>query len=348
MITLINAEHAQKALFVLGILYTCYFARSLILPIFIALLLAVILQPLVQKLNRLRIPNPVGAAVVMVTLLALVALAIFYVSQPAAKWLNQAPSIMGQVQTKLAKLKKPIEHAKETTDRLGKITDLGGGDGETKVAVKGPSLAGHVVSGLWFFLGQAAIVIILMYFFLAQGRGMLVRVTNGFRDPSQRASILTVLEQIQHDVSTYLQTYAIINAGIALVVTLLMLAFGMPTPILWGIMTGTFHFIPYLGPATALGIISLVSLLSFDSLLNILLPPLSYLALIILEGNLITPMIMSNRLAMNPIVVFVSILFWGWVWGVPGIFLAVPILATLKIIFNTMDTAPQPLREALK
>jgi predicted PurR-regulated permease PerM len=346
-VALVRARRAEQGLLVLGILYTFYFARSLILPIFIALLFAALLQPLVQKLNRFHIPDSLGAAIVVVVFFCLLALAVSYLSGPAAKWLDEGPAAVERIQSKVAKLKTPIQHAKEATEGIGKVTDLGGKDSQKKVAVKEPSVAGHIVSRVWEFLGEAAVVIILIYFFLAQGRTTLERVTNGFRDPSQGERVRTVLLQAQKDISAYLRTYAVINSAITVVVTLLMFVLGLPTPYLWGVMAGCLNFIPYLGPATALGVIALVSLLTFDSLTRVLLPPLLYLALIILEGNFITPMIMSNRLSMNAIAVFLSILFWGWVWGVPGVFLAVPILATLKIIFNTINAA-KPIREALK
>jgi predicted PurR-regulated permease PerM len=329
----------------LGILYTLYFARSLILPIFIALLLAALLHPVVRRMNRLRVPETVAAGLVIVAFLVLVILAAFSLSAPVVNWAGQGPAIAGQVQAKVAKLKEPIEHARKATERVGRMAGMDS-KGQKEVAVKGPGVAGYVASGAWSFLGEAAIVVILTYFFLARGRSTLQGIAGGFRDPSQGERLLTILARAQHDISIYLQTYALVNAGVALVVTLIMLILGMPTPLLWGVMAGSFNFIPYLGPGCALGVIALVSLLSFDSLGRMALPPLAYLCLIVVEGNFVTPTIMGNRLAMNPIAVFISILFWGWVWGVPGIFLAVPILATLKIVLSSMGRA-RPVHEAL-
>ena len=347
LFTLLRAQRAEQGLFILGVLYTFYFARGLILPIFIALLFAALLHPLVQRLNRLRVPDYVGAAIVVVTFFCLVALAVSYLSGPATKWLNQGPAAMAQIQAKVAKLKTPIEHARKATEQLGEVANLDGKDDRKKVAVKEPSIAGHIVSRLWAFLGEAGVVVILIYFFLAQGRMLIVRITNGFKDPSQGSRVRAVLLQAQKDVSAYFGTYVMVNSGVAFIVTMLMLVTGVPTPLLWGVMAGCLNFIPYLGPGTTLAVITLVSLLSFESVTRILLPPVLYLALVILEGNFITPAIMSTRLSMNATVVFISILFWGWVWGVPGIFLATPILATLKIIFNTINMA-RPVREALK
>lgn len=321
---------------VLAILYTLYFARSLILPLVIALFLSALLQPVVYRMNRVKIPDSVGAGIVVLLFLLLVIGGAYYLSSPAKRWIDQAPALLGQVEEKVGKLRRPLEHAKEATDRLSEMADLGEDAGK-KVVVKGPSFASQAVTGASFFVTQAVIIVILVYFLLAQGRTMLARLTANFRDPGQGARLSELLLRVQRDISAYLRTYGIINTGLAIVVTAVMAALGMPTPLLWGVVAGLFNFIPYLGPAVTLGIIGLVSILSFETWGRIALPPVVYLSLTTIEGNFITPMIMGNRLAMNPFMVFISILFWGWVWGVPGVFLAVPILAAAKIVFARID-----------
>ncbi len=339
-------QRAEQALLALAILYTFYFARSLILPVLIALLVAALLQPLVERLGRLHIPDPVGAGIVVMVFLVSFGVGVYYLSSPASTWLNRGPAVMRQVEEKVAKLKKPIEKAKAATDRIGAVADLGGNDGR-QVVEKGPSLASQVVGGASSFLEHVAVVIILVYFLLAQGRTVLRRAASGFRDPSKGERMRAFLLRLQKDISAYLGTYAIVNIGVGLVVTGLMWILGMPSPYLWGVVAGCLNFIPYVGPATTLCIIALVSILSFDGLGRTVLPPLAYVCLTTLEGNFITPMIMGSRLAMNPLMVFVSIVVWGWVWGVPGIFLAVPILTTFKIVFDDLNLSP-PIREVLK
>lgn len=334
----VRGREPGKSLLLLGVLYTLYLARSLVLPIFIALLFAALLQPLVNRLHRLKIPDAVGAAIVVLVCLSIVAGGIYYLASPASTWLNRAPAVLGQAQAKVNALKKPLQKAQEATERLGKMTELGG-EQEGKIVIKGESVTKQLVGGASSFLTHVVVVVILVYFLLAQGRAVLGSITSTLPDHEQAARFGSFLVQLQTNISAYLGTYAIINLGIALIVSLIMLVLGVPNPLLWGVVAGCFNFIPYLGPAATFGIISLVSLLSFDTLGRIVLPPLAYIALTTLEGNFITPTIMGNRLEMNPLIVFISILFWGWVWGVPGIFLAVPILVGLKILFSSDLTA---------
>jgi predicted PurR-regulated permease PerM len=124
----------------------------------------------------------------------------------------------------------------------------------------------------------------------------------------------------------------LINTALGVVTTGLMMGLGMPNPGLWGVMAGFLNFIPYLGAAVSLMIIALVSALTFDSLLQIALPPMAFLTVTTIEGNFLTPMIVGRRLTLNPIAVFLTILFWGWLWGIPGALMAVPILAVFKIL----------------
>lgn len=246
----------------------------------------------------------------MLVCLSIVVGGVYYLASPASSWLNRAPTILGQAQVKLHELKRPLEKAREATERLGKIADLEGGR-EGKVVVKGESVSKQLVGGASTFLTHVVVVVILVYFLLAEGRLVLEGITSTLASRDQALRFSSVLLLLQKNISAYLGTYAIINLGVALIVSLIMMILGVPSPLLWGVVAGIFNFIPYLGPAATFGIISLVSLLSFDSLGRVMLAPLCYIALTTLEGNFITPMIMGHRLEMNPLIVFVSILFWG-------------------------------------
>jgi predicted PurR-regulated permease PerM len=127
-------------------------------------------------------------------------------------------------------------------------------------------------------------------------------------------------------------TITLINAGLGLAVGIAMSWLGMPNPVLWGVMTGCFNFIPYLGAVSSAIILTLVALLTFDGLDRALLVPSMFMGLTTLEGFFVTPMIVGHRLTLNPVAIFIWLTFWGWLWGVPGMLLAVPLLATLKIV----------------
>ncbi len=327
-------ERAGVGLLILGVLYTIYFARSLLLPIFLALLLAAFLQPLVGKLNRFRITDSVGAAIVVLFFAAVLGSAIYRLSTPATNWITRGPDLLRKAEYKLLKLKRSIMEAKQQTERFEDMAKLG--EGKEEVIVKGPSLAERIVTQAWVVLATSAVMLVLIYFLLAQGRQTLFRLANGLRGEDQGKRLTNLLVKIQQDIASYLFTITIIYLVVGTLTAIAMALLGMPSPVLWGVVAWVLNFIPYLGPVFTSLILLAVSLMTFDTWLRTLLPPLVFICLTGLEGHFITPLILGRRLSLNPIMVFVAILFWGWVWGIPGVFLAVPILTALKIICDNI------------
>jgi predicted PurR-regulated permease PerM len=316
-------------IFLIGVFYTLHFARDLILPILLALFLAVVLQPIVNHLHRLRVPESIGSAVVVLLLVSLLAAGIYQLSSPLAEWLDRGPMILNQISDKLYPLGKTIEEAKETTDKLEELADLQKGD--RKVIVKGPSLAQLIVGQAGSFTLTAVIVLLLLFFFMAFGSTSIRRLVRDFNGTSNDTWVV-YFSDIRREVGVYLQTLSLINIGLGLTTTILMAVLGMPNPMLWGTMAAILHLVPYLGGLVMTSIIAIVSALTFDSWVRILMPPLLYALLNGLEGEVIWPLIMGKRLTLNPAAVFLSVLIWGWLWGPIGVLMAVPILVALKTV----------------
>ncbi len=154
------------------------------------------------------------------------------------------------------------------------------------------------------------------------------------------------MRQIQKDISLYLLTVTMINAGLGVAVGTAMYGLGMPNPILWGVMAGCFNFIPYLGAIASAIVLTLVASVTFDQLGHILLVPVVFIVLNELEGMIVTPAVVGKRLSLNPVAIFIWLLLWGWLWGIPGTLLAVPLLAVIKIICDNI-TALAPIGEFL-
>ncbi len=322
-------------LLVLGVLYTIYFARSLLLPLFLALLLAAFLQPLVQKLNRLRIPDMAGAAIVVFFFVLALAGAIYELSSPAQDWMNRGPLLLQKADHKLSALKQSIKKAQEKTQQFEDIGKLE--ESKAKVTVRGPSLSERIFKQTGLLLATVAVVLVLIYFLLAQGRPTLRLLTYDLWGEEQGKRLMNLLVKIQQDIASYLTTLSLIYLIFGTVIAVAMALFGMPTPVLWGVVSTVMHFIPFLGPVITFFILCGVSFLTFDTWPKILLPLLFYCCLAGLEGYFITPMVLGRRLTLNPIMVFGAILFWGWMWGIVGVFLAVPILASIKIICDDVE-----------
>jgi len=329
------AGRTGGGLLILGVLYTIYFARSLLLPVFLALLLAAFLQPLVRKLNRFRIPDIAGAAIVVLLFVLVLGGAVYQFSSPAADWINRGPDLLRKAEYKLSKLKQSIIEAKEKTERFEDIAKLG--EAKEGVVVKSPSLAERIFTQTWLILATAAVVLALIYFLLAQGSPTLRRFTYGLWGEEQGNRVTDLLVKIQQDIASYLTTISLIYLVVGTVTAVAMALLDMPTPVLWGGVATILHFIPFLGPIITFFILCGVSFLTFDTWLKILWPPLFYFCLAGLEGYFITPIILGRRLTINPIMVFGAILFWGWMWGILGVFLAVPILTSVKIICDDVE-----------
>jgi predicted PurR-regulated permease PerM len=181
-------------------------------------------------------------------------------------------------------------------------------------------------------LATVGAVTILLYFLLASGDLFLLKLVRVLPRFEDKKIAVTIVHEVRHDVSHYLLTITLINIGLGVATGIAMFWLGMPNPLLWGVMAASFNFIPYLGAMASAIILTLVALLTFDELGRILLVPGVFLVLTSLEGGFVTPAIVGRRLTLNPVAIFVWLTFWGWLWGVPGMLLAVPMLAILKIV----------------
>jgi len=329
----VNQKRVLSWLLALGILYTLYLAKDLLYPVFIALYLTTLFQPLVYGLRRIRIPPLIGAVVMVASMLYVLFFAFMWLSVPASDWLDRAPGLIREAGYKLYSFKKNIEEARKTTEQLQEMTDVDAGKRE-KVVIEGPSLTQQAVGHTKNFSVTALIVIVLLYLFLSQGQAFLNQLAGALGD---RKAHMQLLHDIRHEITRYLLTISVINFTLGVVTAAMIALFGMPNPLLWGAVAGVFNFIPYLGGAVTTVILAIVSFITYDRWLDILLPPLLFILINGLEGYIITPVIVGKRLSLNPIVIFLSLLFWGWIWGVVGLFLATPILVTVLISANKLN-----------
>ena len=319
------------ALVVMAGFSALYFARSIFVPIALAILLNLLLGDFVRRLSRLRIPEPAGAAIVLVAFVGGMGLTIYQLSGPAAGWVEGAPFNLARIQEKLRPVKETVDEVKRTTEQVEKMADTKTA-GEPAVTVKGPSLTDSFLSGAGRGASILGITIVLLYFLLASGDlflRKLVKVLPTFQDKKRAVEIA---RQAESDVSRYLVTITLVNLGLGACTSIAMFALGMPNPVLWGALAAINNFIPYLGAMVTTVILALVAAVSFDDIGAIVAAPLVFLVLTTLEGQFVTPMLLGRRLTLNPVVIFLALLVWGWLWGIPGVLIAVPLLAAFKIL----------------
>jgi len=322
---------AITGLFVLAVFYTLYFGRIIFLPITLAFFLSFLLSPAVRALAKWHVPQALGAGLVLVSVLAMVVYAVTKVSQPAAQWLQQAPQNWQQFEQKARRLIRPVAQLNEAAERARGIAD----DTEQKtpeVKVRSNDLATSALGWTRDFLTQAVILVILLYFLLASGGVFTSKLIQVLASHKNKNQAVKIAHKIEYTISTYLSTVAIINCCLGICVGLAMLFIGMPNPLMWGVMAALLNFIPYFGPLAGVVVLAVTGLVQFDSWVYGVLPAAGYLTLHGVEANLITPTILGHRLTVNPVFVFLSLMFWAWLWGVVGAFLAVPMLMAGKVV----------------
>ncbi len=337
---------AAVGLFVLAVLYTLHFARSFLLPIVIAVLLDFLLSPVVRAMRRLRIPEPIGAGILMIALVGGVVVAGMRLAPAASGWLTRAPATFERVERKLQEFRRPVEQVTEAARQVEAATDVNGEEEAPKVQVAGPSLSEQIFGGTTALIGAVTVIGFLTYFLLAAGdlfMQKLIRVLPQFRDKKRAVSIA---REIEAQVSTHLVTIALINVGLGAATALVTWLYGLPNPVLWGLVAGLFNFVPYLGAVATTIVIGLAAIATFDSVGQALLVPATFFAVNALEGNLVTPMILGRTLMLNTVAVFIGLLFWWYIWGLPGAIIAVPMLVTLKIFCDHFESL-KPLGEFL-
>ena len=331
-------------LFILAIFYTIYFMRSILLPIVLALLLSYLLRPIVRGLALLKIPLPVGAALILCGLLLLVGYGISALATPTAGWLQKAPAGLTELQRKLLPVKKSVAQVAQAT---GEIEKLASTNAETKtVEVKKHPFAEMFFMRTPEFIASAVLLVILLYFLLVYDQVFIAKLVKLLPTLSNKKAAVGITHDIESQVSRYLFTITAINSCLGLAVGTAVALLGLPNPVMWGVMVALLNFIPYLGALAGIICMTVGAVLSFDSLGYALLFPAVYLALGVLEGSFITPWVMGRSLTLNPVIILLSLTFWGWMWGIVGIILAVPILAAFKI-FCAHIKPMEPLAEFL-
>jgi predicted PurR-regulated permease PerM len=327
---------ALTGLFVLAVFYTMYFMRAVLLPLVLALLLSYLLAPLVRLFAQIRVKPAVGAAIVLLSLAGSIGYGVSRLAEPAAGWLEKAPLSVHQLKQKLLPLKRPMEKVAQASGELDKLTSTD--EGQTKtVVVRRNAFVESFMTQTPEFNASAVVMLILLYFLLAYDGIFLAKLTRAIPRLTDKKRAVSIVRDIEMQISRYLLTITLINIGLGTAVGLTVHFLGMRNPIMWGVFVGLLNFVPYLGALTGIICMTLGAVLSFDSLGYAMVIPASYLVLATLEGNFVTPWVLGRSLTLNPVVILIALAFWGWMWGISGMILAVPILATFKIFCDHIE-----------
>jgi predicted PurR-regulated permease PerM len=308
-----------------------FVASSIVLPVVLAFLLKLLLQPAVHLLERARLPRVLGSLLAILLVVgALIGLAAA-LSVPAATWAQRLPEGIPRLEAHLVVLKAPIQALQTFIQRAEQATDAPGQKGTIAIR-RDLGLTEALLAGTRAVLDGLFTTVLVLYFLLVSGDLFLRRIVEILPKFSDKRQAVDISQQIEEDISAYLVTITAMNAAVGIATAAAMYLCGLGDPLLWGAAAFLFNYIPILGPLFGTGVFLLAGMLSFDSLWWALLPPALYFGIHLVEGETLTPMLLARRFTLNPVLVILSLVFWFWMWGVPGAILAVPMLAILKIV----------------
>jgi len=349
----------------IAVIVTLQYMQAVFVPVVIGILVAYGLEPFVAALARIRIRRSIGAAIVLLVLVGVLGLSVYALSGQALQIVQKVPvaaqrirervlsrgrhgdSAIGQVQKAASELQKTAEVASSSNaDPAVKPKDV------TKVQVVEPAFDanGYLYAGgvnLVSATGQAAVLFFLVYFFLVTGNLYKKKIVK-IAGPHlwQKKLTVDILDEINSQIGNFIRVQLLTSAVVAVATAAALWYFGLPQYIVWGLLAGIFNSIPYLGPLLVTGGLGIVSFIQFDDLTKTLLVCATAFVITSLEGFLLTPALMSRAARMNPVAIFVGLLFWSWIWGLWGAVLAVPMLMMMKAVCDHIEDL-QPIGELL-
>ena len=322
-------------LFVLALLAAAYVAKEIVLPFVFAVVLKLLLQPAFRILERLHVPRILASLLLILALFGTIVGLGAAISGPARTWAAKLPEGIPRLQERMSFMREPID----TLQRfLHQVEDFGKAEPSPNAAAsaQGPTLLSKLFTGTRNFASGFFTTVLFLFFLLVSGDIFLHRLVEILPRFKGKRQVVEISQQIESDISAYLVTITIMNAAVGIATALAMWLTGVGDPILWGTVAFLLNYVPILG--TALGVLTfiLAGLLTHDVLWQSLLPAGLYFGFHLIEGETVTPMLLARRFTLNPVLVIISLAFWFWMWGIPGVILSMPMLAITKIICDRL------------
>jgi predicted PurR-regulated permease PerM len=315
-----------------------YWAKTLLVPLVIAVLAWLALSPLVRWLMKHGVPAPLSSAVLTLGLVVSLTAAAYVATGPAGEWLSDLPATSAKLRLKLRQLAEPVEAVKKAAKSVEEVSGGLGDDGGERVVVKEAGLLEQITTNLRYVASTAAIATVLLYFMLASGTYFHRRLVATFEHLQDKKRALRTAFEIEQDVSHYLSMVTLINVGLGVAVGVLLAIAGMPASWSWGVTATILNFMPYIGALLGIFLLTIASVITFDSAAYWLLMPSVYLACTFIEGQFITPWLLSRKLNITPVAILTAVAFWAWIWGFVGAVIAVPMLVVVKSIADRTGT----------
>ncbi len=321
------AQAAVIGIFLLLFGAFLYFGRALLLPIVAATVIALTLAPTVRAAKRRGVSPWITALGLVLLGLGAFGLVATAIAGPVSQWIARGPEIGATIKARLSVLDRPIAalHQLEST--------LFGNDGMASNATP-PDVVLPVVAFITPAAGELLIFFGALLFFLVGEQELRMRLVSAFADRDAKLRFLKIVNEIEKNLAGYLALVTAINVALGAIVALGAFLLGLPNPVIFGFLAALLNYVPYVGPAVMVTVLLAVGLVTFPSLGHALLAPACMIALTTVEGNFITPTIIGQRLTLNPLLIFLALAFWTWMWGPVGAFLAAPLCIVGLVVLN--------------
>ena len=325
--------------FAILLLAALYYARDFFLPLILALLISLAFMPLVRALGRRGIP-PVATAILVVLAIggSLLGLSLL-LTEPTTRMLSETPRIIAELRERFGSGDGMLSRISEASEQVQDLTDGSNEPGAPeKVVLAQPGIiswAADTASGIGATLGATLLFVV---FLLSSGDLFLQKLIRILPTLSDKKRSLRVVRNVEVEVSRYLLTITVINAGFGAAVGICMAVLGMPNPVLWGVGAMLLNYVPYLGALAGMALAFGIGLITYPTLTMALLPPLAYFICNLIEGSVVTPLTLGRRLELNPVAILVALAFGGWMWGIVGALMGVPLLVVIKVFCDHFES----------
>jgi predicted PurR-regulated permease PerM len=333
-----RASTALLILAVLAIGYTLWAAQDLLLPVLLSMFFALVANPIIRLLKRFWVPRFVAALIVVVGGIAAAGALGSQLIVPAGDWFRDVPQELRELTPKLRQLAKPMQDANRAAENIARAA---GGESAKKVQVVRTQVDDpyKVLTATPRLLASVLAVVLLTFFFLVYGETLQRNAIGLLPGRQKKKFTVDLMHSIERELSRYVLTITVINAVVGLIYAGILYALDLPLQeaLLWGTMMALLNFAPYVGPLIGMAVMLLVGFVTYNEPWLSALPVLVYLGLHTLEGQIVTPIVLGRRMALSPLVLILALMLFGWLWGIVGLLLAVPLLVCIKLVLARVE-----------
>ena len=307
-------------------------ARDFLIPTTMAVLLFLVFVPLRRFLSDRGVPATATASLVTVGMIGVLGLIALIIMGPASAMIDSLPQISADLEAKINTLRNSMKGIQDAVEKIDKLSSGESPSANVVAVAQGSGIVTRMLSLTPSLFGQALFTLVLLFFLLSSGDLLYLRVVQSFSGMGQKRRAYAAIRQIETSLGSYMGTISMINAGLGVATGLAMWAWGMPAPAMFGVIGFALNFIPYLGAIGGTIMVTVVALVNMDGFVNPALVGATFLGLTAIEGQFVTPYFLSRRLEMNPVVVFLAVALWAWLWSAMGMIVAVPLLVVLRVL----------------